>query len=113
MFANIITWIFIWLFPPRSLPKDVKSMLVIRRNRLGDAVITGLVLKNIQLTNPDLKITIIANKYTRPIFAYLLPNSLIYDEPLGNPISIYFSETMRKLRKETFDILYLIIRLSM
>ena len=88
-----------WVFRPRALPKEVKSMLVISHD---NAVITCLVLKNIQRTNPDLKITIITNR--KPIFAHLMPNVMIYDEPVGNPISIYFSETMRKLRKETFDI---------
>ena len=49
-------------------PKYVKKILLIRRNRLGDAINLLPIIHAIKKNYPDIEINILANKYNAQIF---------------------------------------------
>ena len=65
----------------RSIPEKVESLLVVRRNKLGDAIISAFALKALQEANPDIKLTLITDAYASPIFKIFLPGVVVIEAP--------------------------------
>lgn len=75
------------LIRPRTYPADVKKVLLIRRNRLGDAVNVLPVIEAIKQHQPNVEIHVLANQYSHVIFQHNAVRRMIcrVDSPLGNP----------------------------
>jgi len=90
-----------------SYPKHVKKILLIRRNRLGDAINLLPIMHAIKKTYPDIKINVLANKYNAQIFRYCSAISHIHilneRSWLGQNF-FFLNPIIRKLKKENYDL---------
>ncbi len=88
-------------------PKNVKKILLIRRNRLGDAINLLPIINAIKKNYPDIKINVLANKYNSQVFEYCSAISDIHilkeNGWLGQNF-LFLNPMIRKLRKENFDL---------
>lgn len=88
-------------------PKDVKKILLIRRNRLGDAINSLPIIHGIKKNYPNIEINILANIYNAQIFEYCSAIDHIYilneNSWLGQNF-FFLNPTIRKLKKEKFDL---------
>jgi ADP-heptose:LPS heptosyltransferase len=88
-------------------PKHVKKILLIRRNRLGDAINLLPIIHAIKKTYPDIEINVLANKYNAQIFEYCTKINRIYilDEKSWFGQNFFFlNPVISKLKKENFDL---------
>lgn len=91
----------------RTCPRDVKRILVIRRNRLGDAVLTAHYLRALADERPDLQITVITNSYSQGIYEEILPEAetlALPEKYLRSPLGVFFHPEVQRLRSTVFDI---------
>jgi len=88
-------------------PKNVKRILLIRRNRLGDAINLFPIMHAIKKNYPDIEINVLANKYNAQIFRYCSAISHIHilneSSWLGQNF-FFLNPVIRKLKKENFDL---------
>lgn len=88
-------------------PKHVKKILLIRRNRLGDAINLLPIMHAIKKNYPDIEINVLANKYNAQIFGYCSVISHIHilneNSWLGQNF-LFLNPVIRKLKKENFDL---------
>jgi ADP-heptose:LPS heptosyltransferase len=88
-------------------PKQVKKILLIRRNRLGDAINLLPIIHAIKKNYPDIEINILANKYNSQIFEYCSAIDHIHilneNSWLGQNF-LFLNPVIRKLKKENFDL---------
>lgn len=83
------------------------KIIVLRRNKIGDAIYTALVIRELLKNNRFYRFEIMANKYALPIYRNLLPNikvHVISDTYFGVFWLNYFNPTFRKIRKIKFDL---------
>lgn len=95
------------LRPPAPVPESVQSLLIVRRNRLGDAVLTAQVLRVLQEKRPEIKITVITNSYSAPVYSHALPTAevvVLPDKHMGSPLGLFFHPKVRQLRDRIFDV---------
>ena len=88
-------------------PKDIKKILLIRRNRLGDAINLLPIIYAIKKKYPHIEINILANKYNAQIFEYCraINNIHILNESAWLGQNFFFlNPVIRKLKKENFDL---------
>jgi len=79
------------------------KLLVIRRNRLGDAISVLPWLQGLKITKPELEIDILTNPYTSAVFercevvrkVFVLP-----EKHLGTPLGLLFHPVLRQIRRE-------------
>lgn len=90
----------------RLKPEKSKRILLIRRNRLGDAVCTLPLIDAIKEVSPDTEIHVLANNFNQTIFKYSenLDRLHVVDEKffLGR-IGLFFSPALRTVRSIKFD----------
>jgi len=88
-------------------PKHVKKILLIRRNRLGDAINLISIMHAIKKNYPDIEINVLAKPYNAPIFTYCSAINHIYilntNRWLGSSF-LFLNPLIRKLKKENFDL---------
>ena len=88
-------------------PKHIKKILLIRRNRLGDAINLLPIIHAIKKNYPDIEINVLAKPYNAPIFEYCSAINHIHilneNQWLG-PSFLFLNPTIRKLKKENFDL---------
>lgn len=92
---------------PRALPGKIDSLLVVRRNRIGDAVITALLLQQLRREHPFISITVLSNSYAAPVFREAVPEAEVLalpDKYLGTPLGLFLHPIVRRLRTRVFDI---------
>lgn len=83
------------------------DILVVRRNRLGDAAITCLVLRQLLSQYKNVRISVITNNYAAPIYREFLPQINVFEMPptfWGIVYSSLFQSDIRKLRSKNFDL---------
>lgn len=88
-------------------PKHVKKILLIRRNKLGDAINILPIINAVKKKYPHIEINILANKYNAAIFEYCSAINHIYilDEHKWLGQNFYFlNPEIRALKKENFDL---------
>lgn len=79
------------------------KLLVIRRNRLGDAISVLPWLQGLKITKPELEIDILTNPYASAVFercevvrkVFVLP-----EKHLGTPLGLLFHPVLRQIRGE-------------
>jgi ADP-heptose:LPS heptosyltransferase len=88
-------------------PKYVKKILLIRRNRLGDAINLIPIIQEIKKNYPNIEINVLANEYNAQIFEYCSAISSIFilneSKWLGQNF-LFFNPIIRKLKEEKFDL---------
>lgn len=92
---------------PRPYPDSVKKLLLIRRNRLGDAVNVLPVIDGIKQYRPDLEIHVLANHYNAEIFrhnAHVDQLHVIDEKWRLGKFSLFCHPVLKALRQETFDL---------
>ena len=75
-------------------PKDIKKILLIRRNRLGDSINVLPIVEALKKNYPSVKISVLANKYNAEIFNYSEYIDQVYciNEKWGlGRITLYFN----------------------
>ena len=86
----------------------LKSVLIVRRNGLGDAVYTALAIKELKKKYPDIKFAILCSSYTKEIYNVLCPKIKKYvvekEKYYGNFYGLFFHPILKKIRKEKFDL---------
>jgi len=105
--GGLIYQLLFFLKTDNTRPKDIQSILVVRRNRLGDAVITALVLQELKKANPNLNITVITNSYCLSIYEEIFPSFEVVSVPekyLGSPLLLRFHPKIREMRLRNFDL---------
>lgn len=88
-------------------PKQIKKILLIRRNRLGDSINVLPIIESLKKNYPSVSIAVLANQYNAEIFRYSKYTDEIYciDEKWGlGRITLYLNPVVRKLRQERFDL---------
>lgn len=90
-FGACLYFLFGWLRAKRQLPNKIESLLVVRRNKLGDAITTALALKALQKSTPNIKITIVTDTYASPIYKTFLPDVVVIEPPKKHLKSFYFT----------------------
>lgn len=91
----------------RNYPCDIKKILLIRRNRLGDAVNILPVIEGIKQCHPDIEIHVLANKYNAVIFNHsqFVDKIYVIDEKwLLGKITFFIHPLLLSLRNESYDI---------
>jgi len=90
-----------------TYPKHIKKILLIRRNRLGDAINLLPIISAINKNYPDIEINVLANKYNSHIFEYCSAINHIHvlneRSWLGQNF-FFLNPVIRKLKKESFDV---------
>ncbi|MGZ4960692.1 MAG: glycosyltransferase family 9 protein [Methylomonas sp.] len=91
----------------RRYPDVVKKVLLIRRNRLGDAVNVLPIIEGIKECQPDVEIHMLANQYNQVIFQYSPYVDKVHaiDEKwLLGKFTLFMHPELLKLREENFDL---------
>lgn len=92
--------------PPRKPPTPIENVLVIRRNRLGDAVLTAQYLSSLIKARPEINITVLTNEYAAPIYLAVSPEVRVVILPekyFYSSIGVFFHPEVRRLRSTFFD----------
>ena len=88
-------------------PKKIKKILLIRRNRLGDAINLLPIIYSIKKNYPHIEINVLANKYNAEIFEYCTAITHIHilneNSWLGQNF-LFLNPMIRQLKKENFDL---------
>lgn len=91
----------------RQPPDEIRSILIIRRNRIGDAICTLPWIQAIKEQTPNIIVDILCEEYNSPIFT----NSNYIDHVFNIPksyLGIRFLQslhpTIRELRKKHYDV---------
>lgn len=83
-------------------PESIKSILFVRRNKLGDAISVLPTIQAIKQHNPDVMIDVIANPYNKIIFELSDFVDNVYSIPeryLKNRYLLYFHPEIKSIRK--------------
>lgn len=99
--------VFRRIWPAAKCPTQIQDILVIRRNRLGDAVITAQNLRALLDRTPSLRMTVVANAYSREIYRFLLPEAdviVLPDKYLGTALGNFWHPEVLKQRGRQFDV---------
>jgi ADP-heptose:LPS heptosyltransferase len=88
-------------------PKKIRKILLIRRNRLGDAINLLPIIYTIKKNYPHIEINILANKYNAEIFEYCTAITHIHilneSSWLGQNF-LFLNPMIKHLKKENFDL---------
>ena len=91
----------------RDYPKDIKKILLIRRNRLGDAINVLPVIEGIKRCKPNIEIHVLANQYNAVIFKhspYVDKVHTIDEKWFLGKFTLFMHPVLLELRKEEFDL---------
>jgi len=88
-------------------PKRIEKILLIRRNRLGDAINLLPIIYSIKKNYPSIEINVLANKYNSQIFEYCSAITHIHilneNSWLGQNF-FFLNPVIKKLKNEKFDL---------
>ncbi len=100
---NIVGFLLFWIRPKTFEKEKIKSILIIKLERIGDLVLSTPAIRALRNEFPESPITVVVNLYTRPIIENdpVLDEVLVYEKAWSLLKKINF---IRKLRKESFDL---------
>ena len=88
-------------------PKIIHKILLIRRNRLGDAINLLPIIALIRKSYPHIKISVLAETYNAEIFGYSSHIDKIYalnENTWGGRNFFFLNPVVRAAKKENFDL---------
>ena len=88
-------------------PKKINKILLIRRNRLGDAINLLPIIEMIRKKYPHLKICVLAEKYNAEIFRYSKHIDKIFalnENSWGGRNFFFLNPVVKAAKKENFDL---------
>lgn len=91
----------------RDYPAVVENILLVRRNRLGDAVNVLPIIEGIKECQPDIKIHVLASQYNAVIFQHsscVDQVHVINEKWLIGKFTLFMHPVLLKLREEKFDL---------
>ena len=91
----------------RQPPKKINKILLIRRNRLGDAINLLPIIEMIRKKYPLMKICVLAETYNAEIFRYSKHIDKIYalnENSWGGRNLFFLNPVVRAARKDNFDL---------
>jgi ADP-heptose:LPS heptosyltransferase len=91
----------------RPYPESVDKILLVRRNRLGDAVNSTPLIVGLRQSYPQLRIHVLANPYNRVVFEHTPGVDCVHviDEYWGlGKFSLFCHPLLQALRREQFDL---------
>jgi ADP-heptose:LPS heptosyltransferase len=91
----------------KNCANNLLDILVVRRNRLGDAAITCLILGQLLSQYRNARISVITNNYAAAVYREFLPALDVFEMPSsfwGIAYSALFQSRMKKLRSRRFDL---------
>ena len=109
LFSRVIYLLIKFLFHKKySNIKEINRILIIRRNKLGDAISVLPLIQVLKEKYPDAVIDVIATPYNEVIFKLSKSVNNIYTIPdryLNNRYLVYFHPQMRKLKcQKNYDL---------
>ena len=106
-FLELIYLIFKSQKKTNPYPKKIRKILLIRRNRLGDAINLLPIIYTIKKNYPHIEINVLANKYNAEIFEYCTAITHIHilneSSWLGQNF-LFLNPMIKHLKKENFDL---------
>ena len=91
----------------RSCSGNFKKILLVRRNRLGDAVNILPIIEGIKQCQPNMQIHVLANQYNAVVFEHsgAVDKVHVIDEKwLLGKLTLFMHPVLLQLRKEDFDL---------
>ena len=91
----------------KKLPKTISKILLIRRNRLGDAINLLPIIELIRKSYPHIKICVLAEAYNAEIFRYSSHIDKIYalnENIWGGRNFFFLNPVVSAAKKENFDL---------
>ena len=91
----------------KDCANNLLDILVVRRNRLGDAAITCIVLKQLLSQYKNARISVITNNYAAAVYREFLPELDVFEMPSsfwGIAYTLLFESRMKELRLRRFDL---------
>lgn len=91
----------------RNCPDELKKILLIRRNRLGDAVNILPIIEGIKQCQPDTQIHVLGNQYNAVVFEYsgaVDKVHVINEKWLLGKLTLFMHPVLLQLREENFDL---------
>jgi ADP-heptose:LPS heptosyltransferase len=106
--VHILFLIFNRFAKEKKFPKIIRKILLIRRNRLGDAINLLPIIELIHKRYPHIKIFVLAEAYNAEIFRYSSHVDKIYalnENTWGGKNFFFLNPVVRAAKKENFDLL--------
>jgi heptosyltransferase-3 len=92
----------------RKKPDSIERLLIIRRNRLGDAISLIPTIKEIKRKNSNIQIDVLATPYNSIIFKYMTEVENVYEVPeryLKNRFLTVLHVEFRKAKSLEYDVI--------
>ena len=101
--CNIMSFFIFWIKPKRIKNSDVKKIMLIKLERIGDLVLSTPAIREIRKRFPESHISIIVNPYTKDIVDDLpdVDEVLVYDKNADFKDKFFF---IKFLRRYKFDL---------
>lgn len=91
----------------RSAPERPQRILLIRRNRLGDAICVLPLIERLKANYPQARIAVVGNAYNAPVLRLAAAIDDVYELPerhWGNRWFLFAHPVMRAIRRQRFDV---------
>jgi len=100
---NFIGYLLFWIKPCEIIEEEVKSILLLKLERIGDLVLTTPAIREVRKRFPNACIKMVVNTYTKPIIENdpNINEVLIYDKKAGILGKVRF---VQGLKQEKFDL---------
>jgi len=89
------------------MPHPLGKVLLVRRNRLGDAICLLPAIQALKEANPGIHVAVLANPYNAPVFAMFPAIDKVHVLPeryFGNRWLLRWHPAMRAIRREQYDL---------
>lgn len=90
------------------IPEEPRRILLIRRNRLGDALCVLPLVERLKANYPGVHIAVVGNPYNAPVFRLADRIDEVYELPeryAGNRWFLFAHPVMRAIRRARYDVI--------
>jgi len=100
-FLTIVTVVFIKLFGKKEVLKEkinlneIKKILVIRIDRVGDLILATPVFENIKMNLPNVKVDVLVREYNKNVLS---------GNPYVDNVLVYSLKTLLNLKQQKYDL---------
>ncbi|MBI2608839.1 MAG: glycosyltransferase family 9 protein [Deltaproteobacteria bacterium] len=109
-FSRILYFLTSFIFQKKNIkyPKNIKKILIIRRNHMGDALNVLPLIEGIKSVAPHIEIHVLANPYNAQVFYYgtgIEGVHVIDEKNKCGKLGVFFHPTLKKIRRLNFDVI--------